>query len=107
MEAPGRLRFAPPPGRAFRGSVPSASSVAPAFGRRPLRSLASPPLHALARQEFFHITRIFIYNNRFLDYIFNNIIYIGAKTMDIKGTQTEKNLQTAFAGESQARNKYT
>jgi len=26
---------------------------------------------------------------------------------DIKGTQTEKNLQTAFAGESQARNKYT
>ena len=27
--------------------------------------------------------------------------------MDIKGTQTEKNLQTAFAGESQARNKYT
>lgn len=23
-----------------------------------------------------------------------------------KGTQTEKNLQTAFAGESQARNKY-
>ena len=23
------------------------------------------------------------------------------------GTQTEKNLQTAFAGESQARNKYT
>lgn len=27
--------------------------------------------------------------------------------MDIKGTKTEKNLQTAFAGESQARNKYT
>ena len=27
--------------------------------------------------------------------------------MNIKGTQTEKNLQTAFAGESQARNKYT
>ena len=26
---------------------------------------------------------------------------------EIKGTQTEKNLQTAFAGESQARNKYT
>ena len=26
---------------------------------------------------------------------------------DIAGTQTEKNLQTAFAGESQARNKYT
>lgn len=27
--------------------------------------------------------------------------------MDYKGTKTEKNLQTAFAGESQARNKYT
>lgn len=27
--------------------------------------------------------------------------------MDIKGTKTEKNLATAFAGESQARNKYT
>ncbi|MBP5519730.1 MAG: rubrerythrin family protein [Treponema sp.] len=27
--------------------------------------------------------------------------------MNIKGTQTEKNLQMAFAGESQARNKYT
>jgi len=26
---------------------------------------------------------------------------------DIKGTKTEKNLQEAFAGESQARNKYT
>lgn len=27
--------------------------------------------------------------------------------IELKGTQTEKNLQTAFAGESQARNKYT
>ncbi len=27
--------------------------------------------------------------------------------MSLKGTKTEKNLQTAFAGESQARNKYT
>ncbi len=26
---------------------------------------------------------------------------------DIKGSKTEKNLQEAFAGESQARNKYT
>ena len=25
----------------------------------------------------------------------------------LKGTKTEKNLETAFAGESQARNKYT
>ena len=29
------------------------------------------------------------------------------KKMDIKGTKTEKNLAAAFAGESQARNKYT
>ena len=28
-------------------------------------------------------------------------------TMELKGSRTEKNLQTAFAGESQARNKYT
>ena len=27
--------------------------------------------------------------------------------MELKGTKTEKNLWTAFAGESQARNKYT
>ena len=27
--------------------------------------------------------------------------------MNLKGTKTEKNLQAAFAGESQARNKYT
>ena len=26
---------------------------------------------------------------------------------ELKGSKTEKNLQTAFAGESQARNKYT
>ena len=31
----------------------------------------------------------------------------GETKMDLKGTKTEKNLQTAFAGESQARNKYT
>ena len=30
-----------------------------------------------------------------------------AKTTKYAGTQTEKNLQAAFAGESQARNKYT
>lgn len=29
------------------------------------------------------------------------------KNMDLKGTKTEKNLMAAFAGESQARNKYT
>ena len=27
--------------------------------------------------------------------------------MELKGSKTEKNLETAFAGESQARNKYT
>ena len=27
--------------------------------------------------------------------------------MELKGTKTEKNLREAFAGESQARNKYT
>ena len=27
--------------------------------------------------------------------------------MELKGTKTEKNLKEAFAGESQARNKYT
>ena len=27
--------------------------------------------------------------------------------MELKGSRTEMNLQTAFAGESQARNKYT
>ena len=27
--------------------------------------------------------------------------------MELKGSQTEQNLMTAFAGESQARNKYT
>ncbi len=31
----------------------------------------------------------------------------GDKTMNYKGTKTEQNLLTAFAGESQARNKYT
>jgi rubrerythrin len=31
----------------------------------------------------------------------------GGIKMELKGSQTEKNLQTAFAGESQARNKYT
>ena len=28
-------------------------------------------------------------------------------TLELKGTKTEKNLQDGFAGESQARNKYT
>ena len=32
---------------------------------------------------------------------------IRRKTMELKGTKTEANLQAAFAGESQARNKYT
>ena len=32
---------------------------------------------------------------------------IGGKMKSVKGTQTEKNLMEAFAGESQARNRYT
>jgi len=35
------------------------------------------------------------------------IIISGAKIKSLKGTQTEKNILTAFAGESQARNRYT
>ena len=31
----------------------------------------------------------------------------GVKMASLKGTKTEKNLLTAFAGESQARNRYT
>jgi rubrerythrin len=31
----------------------------------------------------------------------------GVENMELKGSQTEKNLLTAFAGESQARNRYT
>jgi hypothetical protein len=31
----------------------------------------------------------------------------GEETMDWKGSQTEKNVLAAFAGESQARNRYT
>ena len=37
----------------------------------------------------------------------NNKREKGEGTMNIKGTKTEKNLEAAFAGESQARNKYT
>ncbi len=37
----------------------------------------------------------------------NDTQNIGEKNMDVKGTKTEKNLWEAFAGESQARNKYT
>ena len=42
-------------------------------------------------------------------YNFNSDIYSlkGGKVMELKGSKTEKNLLTAFAGESQARNKYT
>ncbi len=37
----------------------------------------------------------------------NNTTDKGEKTMELKGSKTEQNLMTAFAGESQARNKYT
>jgi len=39
--------------------------------------------------------------------ICNDYLSKGEKSMNIKGTKTEKNLAAAFAGESQARNKYT
>ncbi len=39
--------------------------------------------------------------------IHTNRIKKGSLIMELKGSQTEKNLMTAFAGESQARNKYT
>ena len=35
------------------------------------------------------------------------ILILGGFLINLKGTKTEANLQTAFAGESQARNKYT
>src|SRR5210317_240443 len=35
------------------------------------------------------------------------VIESEVKRMSLKGTQTEKNILTAFCGESQARNKYT
>lgn len=44
---------------------------------------------------------------KLLDTINFNETKEGEITMDIKGTKTEKNLAAAFAGESQARNKYT
>ena len=37
----------------------------------------------------------------------SNTIIKGEDSMNVKGTKTEKNLAAAFAGESQARNKYT
>ena len=36
-----------------------------------------------------------------------NIIKERGNKMELKGSKTEQNLMTAFAGESQARNKYT
>jgi len=38
---------------------------------------------------------------------FDRLTNKGEETMDIKGTKTEKNLREAFAGETQARSKYT
>jgi len=35
------------------------------------------------------------------------LIFFKENNMELKGSKTEKNLQTAFAGESMARNKYT
>lgn len=43
------------------------------------------------------------------NYIVTKIVYYIEEdlTMDLKGSKTEANLRTAFAGESEARNKYT
>jgi rubrerythrin len=38
---------------------------------------------------------------------FSNLTLTGVKKMNFNGSQTEKNLLAAFAGESQARNRYT
>ena len=50
-----------------------------------------------------------LYNYRQLTYklVFHQLNYIRIMTKSIKGTQTEKNLLTSFAGESQARMRYT
>lgn len=45
--------------------------------------------------------------NKLLELLNKNKLEGEQKTMELKGTKTEKNLITAFAGESQARNKYT
>ena len=47
--------------------------------------------------------RVYVFSNRCMGHIINT----GGITMkDLKGTETYKNLETAFAGESMARNKY-
>lgn len=45
-----------------------------------------------------------IKTKRYLKYEKNQEVY---RMANLKGTRTEENLKTAFAGESQARNKYT
>jgi rubrerythrin len=42
-----------------------------------------------------------------MDFLFPYIISRKGTPMELKGTQTERNLLMAFAGESQARNRYT
>jgi rubrerythrin len=77
------------------------------------------PLFYIVHQSFTKWMRLLWYNiyksgNRkrvAINHSINHIYYngIGGITMANKyaGTQTEKNLEAAFAGESQARNKYT
>lgn len=70
-----------------------------------------PPTHPTAKEQkcscgrIFSIsnTAIFQVNRKFAAAVTNN----KHNMKELKGTKTEQNLQTAFAGESQARNKYT
>lgn len=59
----------------------------------------------LTKGEFYDFLNLTFYKSilKWKNLIFQEVL----KMENIKGTQTEKNLQTAFAGESQARNKYT
>ena len=72
------------------------------FLEKPLSELSEQLLHTtyhdksmLLKEQSFNIDNISKERNENMDY------------EKLKGTQTEQNLMTAFAGESQARNKYT
>ena len=61
-------------------------------------------------QKYFYFILIFIENNNIIALYKIGTIPIlkqGGIKMELKGSKTEKNLMDAFAGESQARNKYT
>lgn len=54
-----------------------------------------------------YIIKEFVLIAHFLPPNLNNNSYTKNNMKDLKGTKTERNLQQAFAGESEARNKYT